>query len=171
MLRAARPPICDPDSLPDVNQHTTGHTPGVDTRADSGNIERMHDHQTPLDPSDKSRGVATALAAMLGPFGAHRFYVGKSGSGALMVVTLGGLGVWWLYDLIVVAAGDFRDADGRRVSRWDPGVGDTQSTEQLAQEVDALRAEVGELAERLDFAERLLAQPRDPSPSIPSRRT
>jgi hypothetical protein len=88
-----------------------------------------------------------------------------------MAVTLGGLGVWWLYDLIVVAAGDFRDAGGRRVSRWDPGVGDTRSTELLAQEVDALRAEVGELAERLDFAERLLAQPRDPSPSIPSRRT
>jgi hypothetical protein len=79
--------------------------------------------------------------------------------------------VWWLYDLIVVAAGDFRDVDGRRVSRWDPGAGDTHSAELLAQEVDALRAEVNELAERLDFAERLLAQPRDPSPSLPSTRT
>ena len=38
----------------------------------------------PLDPSDKSRGVATALASLLGAFGAHRFYVGKTGSGALM---------------------------------------------------------------------------------------
>jgi hypothetical protein len=131
----------------------------------------MHDDSTPLDHSGKSRGVATALAAILGPFGAHRFYVGKTGSGALMIVTLGGLGVWWLYDLIVVAAGDFRDADGRRVSRWDPEVGDTHSTELLAQDVDALRAEVAELAERLDFAERLLAQPREQSPSPPSRRT
>ncbi len=129
----------------------------------------MHDDF--LDPSDRSRGVATALAAMLGPFGAHRFYVGKTGSGALMAVTLGGLGVWWLYDLIVVAAGDFRDAEGRRVSRWDPAVGDTRSTELLAQDVDALRSEVADLAERLDFAERLLAQPRDPSPSISTKRT
>ena len=125
----------------------------------------------PLDSSDKSRGVATALAALLGPFGAHRFYVGKPRSGALMAVTLGGLGVWYLYDLIVVAAGDFRDADGRRVSRWDPEVGDVRSTEALAEDVDALRAEVAELAERLDFAERLLAQPRDPSPSTPHRRS
>ena len=125
----------------------------------------------PLDPSDKSRGIATALAALLGPFGAHRFYVGKNGTGALMCATLGGLGVWWLYDLIVVGAGDFRDAEGRRVSRWDPDVGDVHSTEALAQDVDALRAEVADLAERLDFAERLLAQPRDASPSISPRRS
>jgi TM2 domain len=124
----------------------------------------------PLDPSDKSRGVATALAALLGPFGAHRFYVGKTGSGVLMATTLGGLGLWWLYDLIVVAAGDFRDVQGRRVSRWDPEVGDAQSTEALAQEVDALRAEVAELAERLDFAERLLAAPRDAATSVSPRR-
>ena len=125
----------------------------------------------PLDPSDKSRGIATALAALLGPFGAHRFYVGKNGTGAIMVATLGGLGVWWLYDLIVVAAGDFRDAEGRRVSRWDPNVGEAHSAEVLAQDVDALRAEVAELAERLDFAERLLAQPRDASASISHRRS
>lgn len=122
------------------------------------------------EPSEKSRGVATALAALLGPFGAHRFYVGKTGSGALMAATLGGLGVWWLYDLIVVAAGDFRDAAGRRVSRWDPEVHDTGSSEALAQDLDALRAEVAELAERLDFAERLLAGPRDTS-TIPHRHT
>jgi hypothetical protein len=125
----------------------------------------------PLDPSDRSRGVATALAAILGPFGAHRFYVGKTGSGALMAVTLGGLGVWWLYDLIVVAAGDFRDAEGRRVSRRDPEFATSQGTQALAQEVDVLRAEVAELAERLDFAERLLAQPRDHSPTVAPRRS
>jgi hypothetical protein len=122
------------------------------------------------EPSEKSRGVATALAALLGPFGAHRFYVGKTGSGALMAATLGGLGVWWLYDLIVVAAGDFRDDAGRRVSRWDPEVHDTGSTQALAQDLDALRAEVAELAERLDFAERLLARPRDTS-TVPHRHT
>lgn len=125
----------------------------------------------PLDPSDKSRGVATALASMLGVFGAHRFYVGKSGSGVLMAATLGGLGVWWLYDLIVVAAGDFRDVQGRRVSRWDPAVGDVHATEALAQEVEQLRVEVAELAERLDFAERLLAAPRDPATSGSPRRS
>jgi hypothetical protein len=129
----------------------------------------MHDDPAFLDPSDKSRGVATVLAALLGPFGAHRFYVGKNGSGALMAITLGGLGVWYLYDLIVVAAGEFRDVDGRRVRLWDPAAGDARSTELLGQELDALRLEVADLTERLNFAERLLAQPRDPAPPIPSR--
>jgi hypothetical protein len=122
-------------------------------------------------PSEKSRGVALALAAILGPFGGHRFYVGRPRSAALMLVTVGGLGLWYLYDLIIVAAGEFEDADGRRLTRWDPSEAPTGS-EALIQEVDALRSEVAELAERLDFAERLLARP-DPTatPSFPGRRS
>lgn len=53
----------------------------------------------PSDASDKSRGVATALALVLGLVGGHRFYVGKAGSGILMAVTAGGMGAWWLYDI------------------------------------------------------------------------
>jgi TM2 domain-containing membrane protein YozV len=40
------------------------------------------------ETSEKSRGVALALVAILGPFGAHRFYVGKTGTGVLMLCTL-----------------------------------------------------------------------------------
>jgi TM2 domain-containing membrane protein YozV len=112
-------------------------------------------------PSDKSRGVATALASLLGVFGAHRFYVGKAGTGVLMLCTVGGLGIWYLYDLILVAGGSFRDAEGRLVSRWDPEATprDTIPGEVL-EELSALRSEVAELAERLDFTERLLADSR-----------
>ena len=115
------------------------------------------------EPSEKSRGVATALAALLGVFGAHRFYLGRPESGALMLLTLGGLGIWWLYDLILVASGSFRDGDGRLVTRWDveeAAAGGGQLPQQVFDELDALRTEVAELSERLDFAERLLAQPR-----------
>jgi hypothetical protein len=114
--------------------------------------------------SPRSRGVALALAALLGPFGAHRFYVGKVKSGALMCATLGGLGIWYLYDLILVSAGSFRDVEGRLVSRWDPeyALAATPS-DSLLEEVDTLRAELAELAERVEFAERLLAQPRAPA--------
>ncbi len=123
-------------------------------------------------PSEKSRGAALALASLLGVFAAHRFYVGKTGTGLLMLATLGGAGVWYLYDLIVVAAGEFRDAAGRPLTRWDPQTAPAASTESLAEEVDALRVEIAELAERLDFAERLLAQPRAPdSPPIPGPRS
>ena len=121
-------------------------------------------------PSEKSRGVALALAAILGPFGAHRFYVGKTGTGILMLCTLGGAGFWYLYDLILVAGGSFRDAGGRLLSIWDPeqpGRQQGELTHEVLEELSALRSEVAELAERVDFAERLLAQP-PAERSIPS---
>ena len=116
----------------------------------------------PLDSSDKSRGVATALAVLLGPFGAHRFYVGKTGTGILMLCTLGGAGLWYLYDLIMVAGGSFRDVEGRLVCIWDPEQPSFRQggvPAEVIEELSALRAEVAELAERVDFAERLLASP------------
>jgi hypothetical protein len=141
----------------------------VDTEGPPGNIDPMPDYPEQPAPSEKSRGVALALAAILGPFGAHRFYVGRPRSAALMLVTVGGLGLWYLYDLIIVAAGEFEDVDGRRLTRWDPAEV-PPGTEMLAQEVDALRAEVAELAERLDFAERLLARPGPAEPAtFPTR--
>ena len=111
--------------------------------------------------SDKSRGVAFVLALVLGVFGAHRFYAGKVGTGLLQLGTLGGLGIWYLYDVILVASGGFRDKEGRLISRWDPETRETgEIPEQILDELYALRSEVAELSERVDFTERLLAQPR-----------
>lgn len=120
-------------------------------------------------PSDRSRAVALILAVTLGVFGAHRFYAGKIGTGLLMLVTLGGLGIWYLVDVIMVASGGFRDADGRRILRWDP---DDRSEldnlpPELIEELINLRHEVNELTERLDFAERLLADPARPAERRP----
>jgi hypothetical protein len=114
------------------------------------------------EPSDRSRGVALALASLLGPFGAHRFYVGKTGTGIAMLLTLGGCGIWYLYDLILVAGGSFRDVDGRLLTRWDPeqSSSDSELRREVLLEIDALRSEMAELTERVDFAERLLAKPR-----------
>lgn len=72
--------------------------------------------------SPKSRLVALLLCFFLGVLGVHRFYVGKIGTGILMLVTLGGMGIWALIDLIIVAVGSFKDKEGRRLFRWtEPG--------------------------------------------------
>lgn len=114
------------------------------------------------DPSDKSRGTALALALLLGVFGGHRFYVGKTGTGMLMAVTLGGFGFWYLYDLILVISGGFRDEQGRLVSQWDPSdAGMPALPGEVLDELQQLRHEVAELADRVDFAERLLSAPRE----------
>ncbi len=120
------------------------------------------------DGSDKSRGIALALGCVLGVFGAHRFYLGKIGTGILQVLTMGGMGVWWLYDMILLASGSFRDAEGHRVKHWfedeasgDSGGGQRRLSGEVLQELDALREEVAELVERVDFTERLLTRSRN----------
>jgi hypothetical protein len=117
--------------------------------------------------SDKSRGVTLALAILLGPFGGHRFYVDKTGTGLAMALTLGGFGLWWIYDLILVSSGSFRDAQGRLVRRWDPEESPAPAVMpgEVLDELDALRRQVAELAERVDFTERVLASPRPESDS------
>jgi len=72
----------------------------------------------PPDASPKSRLAALLLCWFLGLFGAHRFYVGKIGTGVLQIFTLGGLGIWTLVDLIMIVVGAFKDIEGRRVIVW-----------------------------------------------------
>ncbi|MDE0915132.1 MAG: TM2 domain-containing protein [Planctomycetota bacterium] len=72
--------------------------------------------------SNKSRLVCLLLCWFLGFLGIHRFYVGKTGTGILMILTGGGLCIWWLIDLIMVAIGSFTDSEGRVVFQWtEPG--------------------------------------------------
>ena len=49
--------------------------------------------------SHKSMVPAALLCFFLGTFGIHRFYVGKIIIGILMILTLGGLGIWVLIEL------------------------------------------------------------------------
>ena len=64
------------------------------------------------DVSPKNGLVVLLLCIFLGTLGIHRFYVGKVGTGILMIVTLGGLGIWVLIDLIMIIVGSFKDKQG-----------------------------------------------------------
>jgi TM2 domain-containing membrane protein YozV len=69
-------------------------------------------------PSDYNRLTTFLLCLLLGYFGVHRFYVGRVGSGILWLLTGGVLAVGWIYDLVMIATGEFVDQDGKRIVYW-----------------------------------------------------
>jgi len=63
--------------------------------------------------SPHNRAVVMVLAVVFGGWGLHRFYTGRFWTGLLWFLT-GGLFLFgWLYDVIVLATGRFRDSEGR----------------------------------------------------------
>ena len=96
------------------------------------------------DVSPKSRLAATLLAWFLGIFGAHRFYLGKTGTAVVMLVlgisywlfyilgialvaapliVLGVLcivavGIWAFIDFIFAVSGNMRDKEGKLIKNW-----------------------------------------------------
>ncbi len=68
--------------------------------------------------SPKSFPAAALLCFFLGSLGIHRLYVGKVGTGILMIITFAGLGIWTLIDLIMIVFGNFKDKKGRYVQRF-----------------------------------------------------
>jgi hypothetical protein len=58
--------------------------------------------------------LATWLLSLLfGFFGADRFFLGQIGLGVLKLLTFGGMGIWYLVDVILVLTGSTRDKRGR----------------------------------------------------------
>lgn len=70
--------------------------------------------------SPKSRLVAFLLCLFLGAIAAHRFYVGKIGTGIIMILLMfTGIGeIWLIIDFVVIILGGFTDKNGLKIKNW-----------------------------------------------------
>ena len=59
--------------------------------------------------------VALLLSIFFGGLGVDRFYMGYIVLGILKLLTAGGCGIWWLIDVILIAAKQLKDADGNEL--------------------------------------------------------
>jgi len=82
--------------------------------------ERVPRRAQPGDVSNRFRLWALVLTgpALVGVCGLQRFYVGKIGTGILWFFTGGLLGLGQIYDIAMIAMGDFRDKHGRKLVVW-----------------------------------------------------
>ena len=50
--------------------------------------------------------------------GAHRFFLKRYASAILFIITIGGLGIWWIIDFILIVTGSMKDDRGQVVKIW-----------------------------------------------------
>jgi len=62
--------------------------------------------------SDKEYIIALLFSIFLGYFGIDRFYMGQVGIGIGKLLTLGGCGIWYLIDIILIATRSSNDSTG-----------------------------------------------------------
>ena len=101
-----------------VRQHSASPLRDVESLA-YGPLTTTEAPQGGTSAVSEKRILPTLLfCVLLGIFGGHRFYVGRPVSAVLQLVTIGGLGIWWLVDLILLLTESFKDGNGRRLQEW-----------------------------------------------------
>ena len=65
----------------------------------------------------KYKLVAILLSLLFGFLGLDRFYLGYWWLGILKLITLGGFGIWWLFDFIFIYTDNLLDKKGNKLAK------------------------------------------------------
>ena len=87
------------------------------------------------EPSDKDFVITLLICVFLGGLGVHRFFVDKIGTGILMLITLGGLGLWWIIDIILIVIGSFEDSEGKVIAYQATGTANREPAKDIPDEI------------------------------------
>lgn len=80
-------------------------------------IEIMTQDNKAPRPYRRNYFIALIISIFVGEFGIDRFYMGKIGTGFLKLITFGGIGIWWIIDIVLIATGQIRDKQGQPMTR------------------------------------------------------
>lgn len=100
--------VIDPNSIPRQNQGYVNPPYQYNNQAYNNGISYPNQG---MMCSHKSKLVALLLALFLGFWGIHRFYAGKIFTGIIWLLTGGFFFIGWLYDIIKIASGTFKDGN------------------------------------------------------------
>lgn len=80
-------------------------------------MQEPHEQNHSAKPYRRNYFIALVISIFVGEFGIDRFYMGKIGTGILKLITLGGIGIWWIIDIVLIATGEMRDKNGHPLTK------------------------------------------------------
>ena len=100
----------------ELNQWARAGKIAGDSIVVDANGEHWNAKQIPGVFSNRDWLVALVLSVIVGTLGVDRFYLGKIGTGILKLITFGGLGVWTIIDIILIAVKKLDDKEGFKLA-------------------------------------------------------